>query len=152
MTQSTFVSSQLIDAGSICPTAPHIALPLHSLYPAFGIDNVRLPLHIDQLRSAFSTAAFTREESRRAAAVHVHPPVLGYCSAHTHASYRATLTTPSPAGYYVNKPSISTLPPLLCPPPSLSSSRCRPACFTLDPHNNEEQPGDWLSVASSRTL
>lgn len=83
MTQSTFVSSQLIDAGSICPTAPHIALPLHSLYPAFGIDNVRLPLHIDQLRSAFSTAAFTREESRRAAAVHVHPPVLGYCSTHT---------------------------------------------------------------------
>lgn len=83
MTQSTFVSSQLIDAGSICTTAPNIALPLHSLYPAFGIDNVRLPLHIDQLRSAFSTAAFTREESRRAAAVHVHPPVLGYCSTHT---------------------------------------------------------------------
>lgn len=59
------------------------------------------------------------------------PPCSRYpCSssgttvAHTLASYWATLTTPSPAGYYVNKPRIPSLP--LSLPPSHPAAAGRP--------------------------
>lgn len=63
---------------------PCIALPLHSfrLYPLLlGIDKVDLLLHIHHTPSPppslpRSAVSFSREGSRRAAAVRAHPPVL----------------------------------------------------------------------------
>lgn len=113
----------------------YIALPLRSLYPALSIDKVGLPLHIDHPDVQLSPRLLL--PGRGAAVQPVSVFILRcYTVAHTLASYSATLTTPSPAGYYVNKPRIPSLslPPSL---PPLLSSRCRPAWFTLNPHNNE---------------
>lgn len=80
-------------------------------------------------RSALvSPAHFTGEGSLRASAV--HDPTVPRTHRRTLASYGDTLTTPSPAGYYVNIPS---LPP--SPLPSLSSNSCRPAWFIPNPQN-----------------
>lgn len=129
MAGSTFVSSPLTEEGRFCSiTIVNPLLPLCSGGPAWAADKENPPLP-DPRSALASPAHFTGEGSLRAAAVHDHPTVP-----RTHrralASYGDTLTTPSPAGYYVNIPS---LPP--SPLPSLSPSSCRPAWFTPNPQN-----------------
>lgn len=121
MSGSTFVSSPLTGEGRSCSiTTVNPLLPLCSLGPVSAADKENPPPP-DPRSALASLAHFTGVGSLlAAAAVHDHPTVP-----RTHrralASYGDTLTTPSPAGYYVNIPS---LPPSL--PPSHPAAAGRP--------------------------
>lgn len=115
-------------AGWVRSITSRIALPLRSLNAAWLSVRKKALQHAQHPRSAFvSPADLAKEVSRRTAAAHAHPPAL---LSRTH-SPRIEPHSPR-----LHPPAIMWTSPPFLPRTlliSLSSSSCRPACFTLNP-------------------